>query len=164
MLSAESASGQFPVEAVRIMDRIIQEVEQDPYYRLAIDAAHPDAEPTLPDAICCALRRAAGLLHISAAVTYTSSGYTSLRAARERPTAPIISMSADPAVARRMALVWGVHSMLTGDFDNIDAVTANACRVAREEGFAKSGEVIAITAGMPFGIAGNTNLLKLAAI
>jgi pyruvate kinase len=164
MLSAESASGQFPVEAVRMMDHIILEVEQDPYYRLAIDAAHPDAEPTLPDAICCALRRAAGLLGISAAITYTSSGYTSLRAARERPSAPIISLSADPAIARRMALVWGVHSMLTGEFDDIDEVTASACRVAREEGFAKSGEVIAITAGMPFGVAGNTNLLKLATI
>ena len=164
MLSAESASGQFPVEAVRMMDRIIQEVEQDPYYRVAIDAAHPDAEPTLPDAICCALRRAAGLLGISAAVTYTSGGYTSLRAARERPSAPIISMSADPAVARRMALVWGVHSMLTQEFDDIDEVTANACRVARDQEFAKKGEVIAITAGMPFGVAGNTNLLKLATI
>jgi pyruvate kinase len=164
MLSAESASGQFPVEAVQIMDRIIQEVEQDPQYRLAIDAAHPDAEPTLPDAICCALRRAAGLLGIAAAVTYTSSGYTSLRAARERPAAPIISLSADPAIARRMALVWGVHSMLTGVLNDIEEVTSSACRVAREQDFARPGEVIAITAGMPFGVAGNTNLLKLAAI
>ena len=164
MLSAESASGQFPVEAVRIMDRIIQEVEQDPRYRLAIDAAHPDPEPTVSDAICCALRRAAGLLGISAAVTYTSSGYTSLRAARERPSAPIISMSADPAIARRMTLAWGVHSMLVGALDNIDQVTEHARRAARDEGFAKAGDVIAITAGMPFGVAGNTNLLKLAAI
>jgi pyruvate kinase len=164
MLSAESASGQFPVEAVRIMDRIIHEVEQDPHYRLAIDAAHPDAEPTVSDAICYALRAAAGLLGISAAVTYTSSGYTSLRAARERPSAPIISLSADPAIARRMALVWGVHSMLTGELNDIDEVTEHARRAARDEGFAKAGEIIAITAGMPFGVAGNTNLLKLAAI
>ena len=92
-------------------------MEQDPHYRLAIDAAHPDPEPTVSDAICCALRRAAGLLGISAAVTYTSSGYTSLRAARERPSAPIISMSADPAIARRMTLAWGVHSMLVGALD-----------------------------------------------
>jgi pyruvate kinase len=162
MLSAESAAGQFPVDAVRIMDRIIQEVEKDPYYRVALDAAQPAAEPTLPDAICSALRVAARLLGISAAVTYTTGGYTSLRAARERPYAPIISMSPDPACARRMALVWGVHSMLTGDFDDLDAVATNACRVAREEGFARPGEVIVITAGMPFGVAGNTNLLKLA--
>ena len=95
MLSAESASGQFPVEAVRIMDGIIQEVEQDPYYRLAINSAHPDPEATVPDAICCALRRAAGLLGISAAVTYTTGGYTSLRAAPRAPG------GADPQHERR---------------------------------------------------------------
>ena len=164
MLSAESAAGQFPAESVRIMSRIIQEVEQDPQYRVTIDAAHPAPVPTLPDAICCALRRAAGLLGISAAVTYTSSGYTSLRAARERPAAPIISMSADPATARRMALVWGVHSMLTGALNDIEEVTSSACRIAREEGFATPGEIIAITAGVPFGVSGNTNLLRLAAV
>ena len=164
MLSAESASGQFPLEAVQIMDRIILEVEQDPQYRIVIEAAHPDAEATLPDAICCALRRVAGLLGISAAVTYTTSGYTSLRAARERPNAPILSMSADLGVARRMALVWGVHSVLIGEMKDIDEVTDHACRTAREEGFAKPGEVIAITAGMPFGVARNTNLLKLAVV
>ncbi len=164
MLSAESASGQFPVEAVRMMDRIVREVEQDPSYQLGIDAAHPEPEPNLSDAICCALRRAAGLLHVAAAVTYTSSGHTSLRAARERPAAPILSMGPDPATARRMALVWGVHSVLTGHLKDIDEVTSSACRAVREEGFAKPGDVIAITAGMPFGIAGNTNLLKLAAV
>ena len=164
MLSAESASGQFPVEAVRIMDRIIQEVEQDPHYRLAIDAAHPDPEATVPDAICCALRRAAGLLGISAAVTYTTGGYTSLRAARERPAAPILSMSADPA--HRAPDGAGLGRAL--DVDRRAARHrrghGHACRAAREEGFAKAGDVIAITAGMPFGVAGNTNLLKLAVI
>lgn len=164
MLSAESAAGQYPVEAVRMMDRIVREVEQDPYYRVAIDAAHPEPEPNLSDAICCALRRAAGLLGIAAAVTYTSSGHTSLRAARERPAAPILSMGADPAIARRMALVWGVHSVLIGELKDIDEVTSSACRAVREEGFANPGNVIAITAGMPFGIAGNTNLLKLATV
>lgn len=164
MLSAESASGQYPVEAVRMMDRIVREVEQDPYYRVAIDAAHPEPEPNPSDAICCALRRAAGLLHVAAAVTYTSSGHTSLRAARERPAAPILSMGADPATARRMALVWGVHSVLIGHLDDLDEVTSSACRAVREEGFASPGDIIAITAGMPFGVAGNTNLLKLAAV
>ena len=164
MLSAESASGQFPVEAVRMMDRIVREVEQDPSYQLGIDAAHPEPEPNLSDAICCALRRAAGLLHVAAAVTYTSSGHTSLRAARERPAAPILSMGADKATARRMALVWGVHSVLTGQLKDIDEVTSSACRAVRDEGFAKPGDLIAITAGMPFGIAGTTNLLKLAAV
>lgn len=113
-LSAESAAGQFQVQAVEMKDRIIREVEQDPYSRLVIDAAHREPMARLADAICCALRRAAGWLGIAAAVTYTSSGYTSLRAARDRPAAPILSMSPNQAVARRVALVWGVHSLLIG--------------------------------------------------
>ena len=164
MLSAESAAGQFPVDAVEMMERIIREVEQDPYCRLVIDAAHPEPVATLSDAICCALRRAAGLLEIAAAVTYTSSGYTSLRAARERPAAPILSMSPNQAVARRMALVWGVHSVLIGEIGSIDEVIERACRAAREEGFAAPGEVVAITAGTPLGVSGTTNLLKLAVV
>jgi len=164
MLSAESASGRYPVEAVRMMDRIIREVEGDPQYQLNVDAAHPEPEPNLSDAICCAMRRAVGLLDVAVAVTYTSSGHTSLRAARERPAAHILSMGAEPATARRMALVWGVHSVLSGELDNFDQVMEFACRSARKEGFAKPGDVIAITAGVPFGVSGSTNLLKLAAI
>jgi pyruvate kinase len=149
ILSGESAVGKFPVEAVGIMSRIIQEVEQDPYYRRASDAAHPGNDPTLADAICCAVQSAAGLLHISAAVTYSSSGETTLRAARERPAAPIISMNTNPDVARRMAMVWGVHSVLIGPMKDIDEVTEHARRAAREQGFAEPGDVIAITAGTP---------------
>jgi pyruvate kinase len=164
MLSAESAAGQFPVEAVGIMDRIIREVEQDPAFRLVIDAAHPEPAATVPDAICCALRRVAGLLPITAAVTYTTSGYTSLRAARERPAAPILSMSPSLSIARRMALIWGVHSVLIGEIGSIDEVIERACMAARKEGFGANGEVVAITAGTPFGVSGTTSLLKLAAL
>jgi pyruvate kinase len=163
MLSAESASGQFPLEPVRFMDRIISEVEKDEHCRQTIDAVHPDAEPTLPDAICCALRRAAGLLNITVAVTYTSCGYTSLWAARERPASPILSLSANRTIARRMSLVWGV-SIVTHEPHDIADVEANAGRIALDEGFAQKGDVIAITAGMPFGVAGNTNLLKLSVV
>ncbi len=145
-----------------MMDCIIREVEQDQEFRLVIDAVHPDPDATLPDGICCALRRVAGLLPITAAVTYTSSGFTSLRAARERPAAPILSMSPNQSVARRMALVWGVHSVLIGEIGSIDDVVERACLAAREEGFAAGGNVVAITAGTPFGVSGTTNLLKLA--
>ena len=164
MLSAESAAGQFPVEFVEIMDRIIQEVEKDPYSRVVLDAAHPEPAPTMSDAICCALRRVVSLLDIAAAVTYTSSGSTSLRAARERPAAPILSMSANPEVARRMALVWGVHSVLIGEVDSIEQVVERARMAARDEGFAAQGDIIAITAGTPFNVSGTTNLLKLAVV
>ena len=164
MLSAESASGKFPVEAVRMMDRIIREVEHDPLLpsRDRRRASGPRGDRA--DAICCALRRAAGLLGIAAAVTYTTRGLHQLARRARAPGAPILSMSADPGIARRMALVWGVHSMLIGEQHNIDEVTATACRAAHDEGFAQKGDVVAITAGMPFGVAGNTNLLKLAVI
>jgi len=162
MLSAESAAGQFPVEAVEMMDAIIQEVERDPSFRLVLDAAHPEPAPTMPDAICCALRRVAALLDIAAAVTYTTSGSTSLRAARERPAAPILSMSPNPEVARRMALVWGVHSVSIGKVGSLEEVVERACNAARDEGFAAPGKIIAITAGTPFNVSGTTNLLKLA--
>lgn len=162
MLSAESAAGQFPIEAVTMMDRIIREVEQDPYSRLVIDAAHPEPAATLSDAICCSLRRVTGLLDISAAVTYTSSGHTSLRAARERPAAPILSMSPSKAVARRMALVWGVHPLLISEVTSIDEVVERAREAARDEGFAHKGQLVAITAGTPFGVPGTTSFLKLA--
>jgi pyruvate kinase len=164
MLSAESAAGRFPVEAVTMMDRIIREVEQDPHSRTLMDAAHPGATGTLSDAICCGMRRAAALLNIAAAVTYTTSGFTSLRAARERPAAAILSMSPNIAVARRMALVWGVHSVLIGEPGNIDEMIARASDAALAEGFAVPGDILAITAGIPFGTPGSTNLLKLAVV
>lgn len=164
MLSAESAAGQFPVEAVAMMNSIIREVEADPYIRTVLDAAHPEPQATIADAICCALRRAAGLLNVTVAVTYTSSGTTSLRAARERPAAPIISLGSNQSVARRLALVWGVHSVLAGEVSNLDEVVTRACRAAHDEGFAGTGDVVAITAGTPFGVPGTTNFFKLAVI
>jgi pyruvate kinase len=152
------------VEAVAMMDRIIREVEQDPHQRTQLDAAHPEPTATLSDAICCGLRRAVSLLNVSVAVTYTSSGFTSLRAARERPAATILSMSADHAVVRRMVLVWGVHSVLIREAGSIDDVVVHACHTAQHEGLACTGDILAITAGMPFGVSGTTNLLKLAVV
>src|ERR671920_291856 len=113
MLSAESAAGRYPLEAVRIMSEIIAEVEQDPHYRKATDAAHPEPEATVSDMICDALRRSAAILPIAALVTYTVSGRTALRAARERPAASILSLTPDLPTARRLALVWGMHPLLT---------------------------------------------------
>ena len=162
MLSAESASGQYPVEAVTMMDRIITEVERDPFYRRMIDAAHPEPGSTISDTICCALRRATGLLSIAAAVTYTSSGYTSLRTARERPAAPILSMAMSIETARRLTLVWGVHSVHVREIHDVNEMSDYACETAHKEGFAQKGDIIVIAAGMPFGRSGMTNLLKIA--
>jgi pyruvate kinase len=162
MLSAESASGQYPVEAVTMMDRIITEVERDPFYRRMVDAAHPEPGSTISDTICCGLRRATGLLPIAAAVTYTHSGYTSLRTARERPAAPILSMAMSIETARRLTVVWGAHSVHGREIHDVNEMSDYACETAHREGFAQKGDIIAITAGLPFGRSGTTNLLRIA--
>ncbi len=161
MLSAESAAGRYPVEAVRMMDRIIGEVEQDPYYRQATDDAHPEPEPTVADVICHALRRAASVLPVKAVVTYTTSGATALRAARARPAAPILSLSPDVRTARRLCLVWGIHAVRTPMAERMAEIVDYACETAAAEGLAGPGELIAIAAGVPFGVAGTTNLIRI---
>jgi pyruvate kinase len=165
MLSAESAVGRHPFEAVAMMNRIIGEVEADPLYRQLIDASHTPAEPDeadVADAVCSAMRRAVALLKAAAIICYTSSGYTSLRAARERPEAPILSLTPSLPAARRLALAWGVHSVHTDDVRDIDEMTEVACALARREGFAAAGQTIVAIAGMPFATPGTTNLMHVA--
>ena len=164
MLSAESASGAFPVEAVSIMSRIICEVERDPLYRNLIDAQHEGPLPTRGDAICAALRSVTQIIGAVATVTYTTSGHTSLRAARERPMAPILSITPRLTTARQLALAWGVHSTVSPDITNVDEMVSAACDIAQQEGFAQPGDQIAIAAGMPFGESGTTNLLRIAEV
>src|SRR4030095_6316581 len=163
MLSAESASGRYPVEAVATMDRIITEVERDPHYRETLDASADARDPTVADAICASLRRLAALLPVAAMVTYTRSGWTSLRAARERPKAPVLSLTPDRDIARRLALAWGVHTVHLGsDVKNVDEMVSTARSTAQAEGYGRAGDPIVIAAGMPFGQAGTTNLLHVA--
>ncbi|MGV7207735.1 pyruvate kinase [Oxalobacteraceae bacterium A2-2] len=164
MLSAESASGAYPVEAVSIMSRIIVEVEKDPLYRQIIDAQNPPPQANSGDAICSALRDVSSIVGAVATVTYTSSGHTSLRAARERPSAPILSITPNLLTARRLAVVWGVHSTVSQDVRNVDRMVNSACQAALREGFGRPGDQIAITAGVPFGQPGSTNLLRIAQI
>lgn len=162
MLSAETASGQYPVEAVAIMNRIILQVEDDPNYRRLIDARLPTPEPTVEDAICAALRTVTGTLPVAAIVAYTTSGFTALRAARERPAAPILSLTPRLDMARRLALVWGVHAMTATLTQDVAEIVNQTCAIATAEGFARPGQAIVIAGGMPFGQAGTTNLLRIA--
>ncbi len=164
MLSAESAAGQYPVEAVTIMDRIIAEVEADPAWRSGLDASHVAAEANTPDAICCALRRVSSLLSTVATVTYTSSGFSALRAARERPVSPILGLTPQLATARRLALVWGVHPVPFEDVHDVAEMIEHAARAAVEGGFAQRGDEIVVIAGIPFGRSGTTNLLHVTRI
>jgi pyruvate kinase len=164
MLSAESASGAWPVEAVAMMDRIIREVERDPLYRNLIDAQHVEPLPNRGDAICAALRSVTQIIGAMVTITYTTSGHTSLRAARERPIAPILSITPKLSTARRLAIAWGVHTTVSPDVGSVDEMVAAACRIALQEGFAQPGDQVAIAAGMPFGESGTTNLLRIAEI
>jgi len=120
--------------------------------------------PTAADAISDAMRRIAQTLSVSAAVTYTKSGSSSLRAARERPNSPILSLTPHVSTARRLALVWGLHSVLTEDVDHVEEMVGHACRTAVAEGFANAGDRLVIMAGMPFGVSGTTNLLRIARV
>lgn len=162
MLSAESASGKYPVEAVSIMSSIIAQTEADPYYVETIRASHSPARAEIADAIGLAMRNVVDLLDVAVAVAYTNSGYSALRVARERPEAPIIGMTPKLSTARSLALVWGVHPVFTHDVAAVSEMTEFACKTALEEGLAKSGQTIVIAAGMPFGTAGTTNLLRIA--
>jgi len=164
MLSAESASGKYPVEAVTIMDRIIREVEADPYQREVLESLRTPSQPTSADAICSAMRTIVGMLPIAAIVTYTTSGSTTLRASRERPAAPILSLTPSLATARRLALVWGVHVVQTIDAADVADMVVKAVGAARDEGVARVGDNILISAGMPFGTPGATNLLRIAQV
>ncbi len=164
MLSAESASGKFPVEAVGMMDSIIAHTEEDPYYREAIDASQSRPRADAADAIGAAMRRVAGLLQVAATVAYTTSGYSALRMARERPQSPIIGMTPRVATARRLALAWGVHAVLCHEVVDVPEMSDLACDTARKEGFGLAGQTIVVAAGMPFGTSGTTNLLRIAQI
>jgi pyruvate kinase len=161
MLSAESASGQYPVEAVAIMDRIIAEVEQDPAWRHELAAGHTPAQPNTPDAICCALRRVAELLQPAATVAFTSSGFSALRASRERPVAPILALTPQLATARRLALAWGVHPVPFDEVQDVGEMIAHATDAVLREQVARPGDTVVVIAGIPFGQPGSTNLLHV---
>ncbi len=162
MLSAETASGHHPLEAVRMMRRIIYEVERDELYRAYLDAYRARAEPQPADAITMAAREVARVMKAACIVCYTTSGATALRAARERPEHPVLGLVTRLPTARRLTLVWGVHSVVTEDARDVDDMVEKARYWARTTGVAEPGSAIVVTAGVPFGTPGATNLLRLA--
>jgi pyruvate kinase len=164
MLSAESAAGQYPVEAVSMMDSIARQVERDPLYPGIINAQRSEPQATGADAISLAAREIAETLKLSAIITYTASGTTGLRAARERPYVPIIALSPVRETARRLSLVWGTHCVITPDARDLDDMVDRACRIAFEEEFAKAGDRVIVTAGVPLRTPGATNMLRIAYI
>ena len=164
MLSAESAAGQYPREAVNMMDRIIARVERDEDWRRGIDAKRPVPEKNSADAIAAAAVQVAHTIGAVAIVALTASGSTALRVAREKPGCPVLGLTTSITVARRLACVWGVHAALTGEVHSMTEAVANAAKLARLEGFAKKGEEIVVVAGVPFGQPGTTNALRVARV
>jgi pyruvate kinase len=164
MLSAESASGRYPVEAVTMMRRIVSEVEKDPLHHKIMQAGQPALEETAADAITAAACQVAETVKAVLIAAFTSSGSTTLRASRERPGVPILGLTANLPTARRLALAWGVHPVHTLDITNFNDMVTRACRVALRENLAEIGQKIVITAGVPFGTAGTTNILRVCVI
>jgi pyruvate kinase len=162
MLSAETAAGRYPIEAVSIMDRIACRVQDDPLYYSMLESTRIEHEHTAPDAISAAACQVARLVDAAAIVSYTTSGATALRAARERPEAPILVLTSDLGTARRLAVLWGAHCVHTSDVKNFGDMVQKAVRIAHRENIAEIGQRVVITAGVPFGTPGATNILRIA--
>lgn len=162
MLSAESAAGQYPIEAVTTMDRVATEVEQDPTYTQIIAASRSGKGDTIADAIVAAAREIAETTDIKVICCFTQSGTTALLTARERPGVPIIAMTSQRGTARRLALSWGCNCVMTGELERFKMAVVSAAKAARAGGFATENDQIVVTAGVPFNTPGSTNILRVA--
>jgi len=162
MLSAETASGTYPVEAVEMMSRIIRRVQLDPHYKALMKAGRLAPECTPSDAISEAGRQVAQTIGAAAIISYTTSGATALRAARERPDVPILVLTSNLNTARRLSLLWGAHCVHTRDVSSFSEMVQRAVNIAKRDRIAKTAESVVITAGVPFGTPGATNALRIA--
>jgi pyruvate kinase len=161
MLSAESATGRYPREAVEMMDRIIRSTEQHKLYRSIIEASRPGEEQTAPHAVAAAAADLAEAIHAPAVVAFTSSGTTAGRIARKRSAVPILAMTPDERTARRLCLMWGVHGALSEIVHSYEEMVDRAAATALAEDFARPADQIVVVAGIPFGRAGTTNNLRV---
>jgi pyruvate kinase len=164
MLSGETAAGQYPYEAVNMMDRIVARVEQDAGWRSMIDSSRPAPEHSAAGAIACAASQVVHTIGGRAIVAFTASGSTALRVARERPDSPVIGLTPLLDTARRLAVVWGVHAVVVPEVHSMSEAVNRAARIALTEGFAAHGEEIVVTAGVPFGQPGTTNALRVTTV
>ncbi len=164
MLSAETAAGQYPYEAVNIMDRIVERVERDPGWRQLTTQSRPPPERRSDAAIATASRQVADTIGAAVIAAFTLGGSTALRVARERPDCPVLGLTTSLQTARRMAVVWGVHAVVVPENTTMTETVARASRLARTEGFAAAGQEVVVTAGVPFNQAGTTNALRVATV
>ena len=161
MVAAESAPGQYPCDAVQLMDRIAVSVERDPTYQARVHFTQTKLEPTTADALAGSARQIASTVSASAMVCYTSSGSTARRIARERPSVPLLAMSASLHTSRRLGLLWGAHAVHTRDVASFEEMVEKGKRMALRHGIARGGERVVLMAGIPFATAGSTNVLHV---
>ncbi len=161
MLSAETAAGAWPVEAVTIMDRIAAQVEADRTYRERIHIAETPPDATMADALAESCASIANTLPIEAIICFTLSGISARRVARERPSAPMLVLTPSLKSARRVALLWGAQAVSTKDIGSFEEMIAKGKRMALRHGFGTAGSRLVILAGVPFGVPGSTNLLHV---
>ena len=164
MLSAESASGTYPVESVEMMDRIIRATEQHKMYRSLVHAGQVEEEDTAPHAVAAAAAELAERIEAPAIVAFTSSGTTAARIARKRPAVSVLAVTPDVRVSRRLCLLWGAHSLRAEDVASYEDMVQRAVDCALAEEFARPSELIVVVAGIPFGKAGTTNNLRVVQI
>ncbi len=161
MLSAETAAGQWPEEAVLMMDSIARQVEGDEAYGQRVHLLDTQPDPTIADALAHACLTIADTVAISAITVFTSTGSSARRVTRERPAVPVMVLTPSVTVARKVALLWGAHSVATRDIGSFEEMIAKAKRMALRHGFGDAGSKLVVMAGVPFGIAGATNLLHV---
>jgi pyruvate kinase len=164
MLSAESASGAWPVESVSMMNRIAISVEQDPSYAARVHFTETPADPTTNDAIAEAAGNIVKTVSAAAIVCFTISGSSARRIARERPSVPLLVLTPSIKTARRLGLLWGAHAVRTRDVGSFEEMVGKAKRMALRHGLAKGGDRIVVIAGVPFGTPGSTNVLHVVRI
>lgn len=162
MLSAESAAGRYPIEAVTTMHNVAIEVENDATYREIIEASRRLTRSTVADGIVAAAREIAETTDIKAICCFTQSGTTALLTARERPSVPIIALTPLTGTARRLCLSWGVNCYFSGELERFKMAVVSAARAARASGLATEKDQIVVTAGVPFNVPGTTNILRVA--
>ena len=163
MLSAESAAGQYPIEAVATMNAVAIEVEHDQTYLDQVDAQRVATRSGVADGIVAAAREIAETTDIKAICCFTQSGTTALLTSRERPSVPIIALTPLRGTARRLCLSWGTNCFVTPDeVLRFKAAVVSAARAARSAGFATETDQIVVTAGVPFNVPGTTNILRVA--
>jgi pyruvate kinase len=161
MLSAETAAGQWPEEAVLMMDSIARQVERDEAYRQRVRLLDTRPDPTIADALAHACLTIADTVAISAISVFTSTGTSARRVTRERPSVPVMVLTPSVTVARRVALLWGAHPVATRDIGSFEEMIGKAKRMALRHGFGGAGSKLVVMAGVPFGVIGATNLLHV---